>query len=671
MRTAPALLDFLSPVSVIPGTGPKRISALLESGISTVGDLLYHFPRRYVDRSVITPISDTGPNLGLSVTLCGTIGAVTVERGKKERLRAVLYDDTGTIDLLWFQGIRFMRNAVRTGTKVIATGKVSSFNDLQIIHPSIESVDSVAALPVLPLYGLTTAMRDAGIRQHLRRKMIQWVLKNCIHYPHSLPAAIEKRHAFPPIERCLAELHFPTSMAALDSFRERIKFEELYKLALDLHFNRRKFHLPGRTVSPGALHDRFVASLPFTLTADQQRAVHILLDDCASSRRMHRLLQGDVGCGKTVVAFIAALPSLANGLQVVWMAPTEILAEQTWKTVSSWLEPLGFDAALFTGSSKGSQEYPSLCKALADGTCQFVVGTHALFQPGISYHEVGIFIIDEQHRFGANQRLQLHEKDNAADFLLMSATPIPQTLAQTLYGDLDIVSIRSLPPGRRTVSTHCVMPEKRNAMETFIADELSKGRQCFYIVPRIEKDESTDDLAAAVVDIETAYARLTSGTLRPFSASFVHGKVDIREKTRTLDAFYSGRDRILVATSVVEVGINVPNATVIVIENPERFGLAQLHQLRGRVGRGTDVSWCFLMVSEPIDSQTLQKLSRFCKMHDGFAVAELDLDHRGPGEINGYRQSGWDDLIMADILRDTGLFATIRQEIGQLLSEHL
>lgn len=673
MRTAPAMLDFLSPLSIIPGMGPKRMAAFSDAGITTVGDLLYRFPGRYIDRSIITPVKNAPLHIDSTVTVAGTIESVKIERGKKSRLRAQLTDATGTLELLWFQGVEFQRQKVTKGMHCIATGKISSFNGIQIVHPAIEECPGethVPAQPVLPLYRLTSAMRETGVHQAFRRKIILWILKQCQHYPETLPASIDDRHGFPPVATCLNELHFPTSLQHLDRYKERIRYEELYRLALDLHFNRTKFRLPGRALTPSPLREKFEATLPFTLTNGQHEAIDLLLHDCASPRRMHRLLQGDVGSGKTVVGFMATLPSLANGLQVVWMAPTELLAEQTWATINTWLIPLGCKAALFTGSSRNSSDYHALCTSLANGSCQFVVGTHALFQPAINFHKVGIFIIDEQHRFGANQRLTLHEKDNAADFLLMSATPIPQTLAQTLYGDLDIVSIRDLPPGRQHVSTHCVEPQKRLAMEEFIAGHLETGKQCFYIVPRIEGDDTSDDTPPDIADIESAFRRITRGVLGPFSTSYIHGKRDSTTKSTILRDFSTGKLSILLATTVVEVGINVPNASIIVIENAEHFGLAQLHQLRGRVGRGSAPAWCFLMLSEECTAETRQRLRTFCSMHNGFSVAELDLQHRGPGEVTGFRQSGWDDLIMADILRDAELFASIRREIDHLLKRH-
>lgn len=674
-RTTAAMLDFLTPVSVVPGTGPKRIAALQESGITTVGDLLYRFPRRYLDRSYITPLGELHRYIDEGRTVCGTVDTVRFERGRRSRLRAKLTDESGSIELLWFQGVSFYRHSLKKGQRIIATGKVSRFSGLQMVHPLFETVpagSTGAPVPVLPLYGLSGAMREATAGQRYLQKSMQWLFKNLKHYPQSLPEVLVKRHSFPPLETCLRELHFPTDCSQLDRYRERLRYEELYRLALTLHFSRKKFQLPGRPVNRGALLEQFLKTLPFTLTEDQHGAVDILVSDCAAPHRMHRLLQGDVGSGKTVVAFAAALPALAAGLQVVWMAPTEILAVQTWNTVSAWLAPLGYTADLFTAATASGKEHLQHRQQIASGTARFIVGTHALLQPSVAFHAVGLVVIDEQHRFGARQRLELHGKDDKADFLMLSATPIPQTLASTLYGDLDLITLHTLPPGRLPIATHLVPDEKRGDMEQFIKERLDAGEQCYYIVPRIDEDETEEESGSSrrLRSLDTTFAELTKGAFSGIPAAFMHGKVESAEKERILGEFLQGTIRLLVATTVLEVGIDAQHATVIVIENSERFGLAQLHQLRGRVGRGNRKSYCFLLSDPAIPPETRVRLQKFSREHDGFAVAEMDLQQRGPGEVSGYKQSGWDDLVFADILRDAPLFSEIRNEISEFLSRH-
>ena len=672
-RTTAAMLDFLTPVSVLPGTGPKRLVAFHECGMETLGDLLYRFPRRYLDRSEVTPLGVIRKKVGRQCTVCGTVETVRFERGRRGRLRALLADGSGSIELLWFQGVSFYRKSLKKGQRIIATGKVSRFAGFQMVHPVFETVPADAQgaqVPVVPLYGLTGSMREAMIGQRFLQKCMQWVFWNLKHYPQSLPGPVVEQYGFPPLESCLREMHFPTDLSALDRFRDRLRYEELYRLALTLHFSRKKFLLPGRRLAGGELVKRFLSLLPFTLTEDQRMAAGVLLDDCASARRMHRLLQGDVGSGKTVVAFMAALPALNEGLQVVWMAPTEILALQTCRKINEWLEPLGFSAELLTGGSAAQKNHHSLRQRIASGEARFIVGTHALLQPSVTFRAAGLLVIDEQHRFGARQRLLLHEKDDKADFLLLSATPIPRTLAQTLYGDLDMVTLRSLPPGRKPVATHLVPEAKRKEMERFIGERIAAGEQSYYVVPRVGQDESVDETAPRLKSLDATFEQLTKGSFREAPAAFIHGKLESAEKERVVDGFLRGEIRLLVATSVIEVGIDAPDATIMVVENCERFGLAQLHQMRGRVGRSGKQSYCFLLAGSGITSETESRMKDFCRQHDGFAVAELDLKLRGPGEVSGYRQTGWEEMALGDILRDAPLFARIRSDLEKFLSAH-
>lgn len=671
-RTAPAMLDFLSPLSLVPGMGPKRIAALQESEVVTIGDLLYRFPRRYLDRSEIIPISQLSSFEGEKVTIRGTIDKISMERGRRPRLRVLLADTTGTIELLWFQGVSWLRKSLRKQQRCLVTGTISRFTRLQIVHPLLETLTEKkeqGVPPIIPLYRLTESMREAGMGQRFLQKTVLWILKNLKHYPQILPEPIARNHPFPPLDECIRELHFPTDITAIEPYRDRIRFEELYQLALTLRLNRSKLLQPGRSYAAGTLVERFRKTLTFILTEEQEKAVEVLLGDCAAPQRMHRLLQGDVGSGKTVVAFLAALPALNSGYQVVWMTPTELLARQTFEKLTQWLIPFGYTTELLTAAKNaGNSELIFIRQRIASGKAAVVVGTHALLQPSVHFNNVGIFVIDEQHRFGARQRLSLSEKDSGADLLVMSATPIPRTLAQTLYNDLDVVTISSLPPGRQPVATHLVPESKRFEMEHFIKSRLRQGEQAYYIVPRIE--ESENENAPPVQSLEKTFTALTSGTFHDCSASFIHGKLDTKTKTARLGAFSRGTTALLVATSVVEVGIDVPDATIIVIENSERFGLAQLHQLRGRVGRGAKKSYCFLLTIAPAGSDTALRLKSFCSQHDGFAVAEMDLRNRGPGEVTGFKQSGWENLIVADILHDADLFSQIIKEIDEQLFKY-
>ncbi len=659
-------LDFLSPLEVVPGLGPRRVVALNEAGLSTLGDLLYHLPRRYIDRSVITPIAETANRLNQRCCIVGTVTRTRVERGRRSRFRIQVTDESGSIEALWFEGISYFRQSIRTGMKAFLAGVVSRYTGVQMVHPAFEPLSANAdkpATPYVPVYPLTAGMREAGLAQKQLNKTIQWALKSCKHYPQMLPAQLERKKAFPPLADCLSNIHMPQTLQNLGQYRERLVYEELYQLALTLRWSKAAFAKPGRAAEPGDLLERLTGALPFKLTIDQLEAIAVLHRDAASPRRMHRLLQGDVGAGKTIVAFCACLPALNSKLQAAWLAPTEILARQTYALIREWLGPFSMHTELLTGATP-PKEKRRIVAALHAGKINFIVGTHALLQESMRFYRLGAIVIDEQHKFGARQRLTMQEKDPAADFLLMSATPIPQTLAKTLYDDLDLVTIRSRPHGRSPVKTRIVPETKRPDMLAFIAEQTAAhDAQAFYIAPRIEQNDESD----GVSDAATVYKELVSGPLSGIPVGIVHGRLPVGDRDRVMRSFAEGTLRVLIATTVVEVGIDVPGATIMVIDNPERFGLSQLHQLRGRIGRGTRESYCFLLAKSDMDQTAQQRLSHFCSTTDGFALAELDLRYRGPGETAGFRQSGWSDLKMADILRDADLFREIQDELDALL----
>jgi ATP-dependent DNA helicase RecG len=665
-RTMSAMLDFLSPISVIPGMGEKRVQAMTESGIETLGDLLYWFPIRYIDRSTITPINKLCQFLNSTCTVIGKVEIIRVEHGRRGRLRVKICDESGSMELLWFRGVQFFSKSIHKDEVLLVTGKATQYGHFQMVHPTIETLKGTnkPERMILPYYSVTSVMKEAGIQQKLLQKAILWILKNLKHFPQMLPGPIEKKKNFLPLQICLTGIHTPESLDNIDIHKERIKYEELYKLALTLRLSRKKFALPGRIMKPGPLPERMRAKLPFKLTSEQEKAINILFQDAASPCRMHRLLQGDVGSGKTLVAFFSSLAALNQGLQVAWLTPTDVLAKQTFRLVSSWLEPLGFSTSLLK-SGLPAQQKQSIISCLASGATNCVIGTHALLQPSVKFNTLGMIIIDEQHKFGAQQRLTMQEKDPASDFLLMSATPIPQTLAKTLYGDLDIVSICKSPEGRGEISTHIVPDFKRNDMEQFVLGQLNQGVQAYYIVPRIEHDDELEN--TAIKDIESTYATLTTGTFSSVTVAHLHGKLGNDEKELVMDNFINGSVKLLLATSVVEVGIDVSNAIIIIIENAERFGLAQLHQLRGRVGRGPKKSFCFLLLAQSADSEAQERVKEFCKLSDGFKIAELDLRFRGPGEITGFKQSGWYELVFADIIKDADLFKEIQRDLDTIL----
>ncbi|MBD3322624.1 MAG: DEAD/DEAH box helicase [Chitinivibrionales bacterium] len=660
-------LDFLSPLSSVPGFGARRVAACKESGIETIGDLLYRFPLRYIDRSVITPLGSIHNQLDVRCSVVGTITRTRVEKGRKSRLRICVEDDSGSIEALWFHGISYMRTVLHAGKRVMMTGKVGLFGKYQMVHPDVEFLGKNQArteAPFLPVYPISMAMRDATVNQKTIQKAIRWAVQSLKHFPQILPAPLENEKQLPPLKECLTKIHLPDNPDNLDRYRERIKYEELYQLALSLRWSRRKFALPGRPLDPGPLLSRLESSLPFALTDEQKKAVAVLYKDAAGDLRMHRILQGDVGSGKTIVALCACLPALNMGHQVVWMVPTDVLATQTHRTIAAFLKPLEIEVSLLK-RTVGSSEKRQVVAGLKNGTVRFVVGTHALLQTSINIARLGMIVIDEQHRFGVRQRLALQEKDPASDFLLMSATPIPQTMAKTLYGDLDIVSLTEQPVKKKPVRTHLVPEEKRKDMEQFVLEQITEGKgQAFYIAPRIESEYCKED---GVGDVSTLFSRLTGGVFESVPVGMLHGRLPAEEKEKVMQQFVGGDIRMLVSTTVVEVGVDVPAADIIIIENAEQFGLSQLHQLRGRVGRAGQQAYCFLMASFEQGSIAARRLKYFCAEHDGFSIAEKDLKLRGPGEVIGMRQSGWDDLVMADIVRDAHIFREIQEKLDTLL----
>ncbi len=670
-RSIDTRLDFLSPTSVIAGLGRKRVAALSDAGIATVGDLLYRFPLRYVDRSTITPIAQCGQKIGALASVIGNITASRVERGRKSRFRIRLTDESGSMEALWFAGIPYLRKALCTGQRVLCTGVISYHTGVQMVHPSLERVGGdakAAAIPFLPVYSLSLVMKEAGIHQKLMQKIVLWTLDNIRHFPCVLPAALEQKRSFPPLHACLREMHMPANPANLDIFKSRLIYEELYRLAITLRWSKRKFALPGRSLCAGSLYTDAVRALPFSLTADQENAVSVLHADSAAPARMHRLLQGDVGSGKTAVAFLSCIPALDRGMQVAWMTPTEILARQAHATLAGWLGKINITPDILLGQSP-AEDKRRVQAGCAGGAVRFVVGTHALLSPQVTFSKLGMIVIDEQHKFGARQRLALAEKDPKADMLVISATPIPQTLAKTLYGDLDVVSIRSILEGRKPVNTHLVPESKRSDMERFILKEvLDNCGQALYVAPRIDADDVRDD-GLEPKDVHSVLDSLRAGPLAPLAMELIHGAMDSSQLQSIMHRFSTGAIKVLVSTTVVEVGMDVPAATVLVVENAERFGLSQLHQLRGRVGRSARQSYCFLLAHAPEDSEAMVRLSYFCSHHNGFEIADQDMLMRGPGEVTGFRQSGWEDLILADMVRDAGLFREIQKDIERLFAD--
>ncbi|MDR2591646.1 MAG: ATP-dependent DNA helicase RecG [Chitinispirillales bacterium] len=695
-KVAASQLDFLSPITYIPKLGPKRVAALEAVGIKNIEELLRYYPVKYIDRSKVIDISDIGKDVNINkddkITVIGTVDTARHEFYGRPKFRVTVRGEGGgALDAFWY--IRGMKIGV--GERLMLTGGVTVGKGGRpvMIHPVFEKLaDGVAVRPVLAVYAIREPMREAGVNQKLLRYAMEWALGNVCSYPRSLPDVIEKGKGFPPLRDCLRQVHLPDDLSGLGAYKARLKYEELYEIARDLRWSRRKFALPGYSMSPGDLADRLRAALPFTLTESQEAAVRVLYGDAARPARMHRLLQGDVGSGKTVTALFAALPALNSGRQVAWMAPTEILAKQTKSAVEGCLAGLGIRVG-YVGAGDAPEKRRTLGD-LASGELRFAVGTHALFMPSVRFRNLGMVIIDEQHKFGAAQRLKLQEKGPASDFLLMSATPIPQTLAKTLYGDLDVVEIGSRP-SMAPVSTHIVPEGKRAGMEGFILERIGAGARAFYVVPRIDQqpsDDSEDEGGDGVKDgargrkaadgcdhsgalpvktVDSVAEALGRGPLSSAPIHKLHGRMSADERDAAICAFKDGPPGVLVSTTIVEVGIDVADAAVMVIENPEFFGLAQLHQIRGRVGRGSAASHCFLLPGPGAcrDARTMERLKFLCGCSNGFEIAEWDLRNRGPGDAAGYRQSGWDDLAAADILEDAGMFREILSEMDILFAK--
>jgi ATP-dependent DNA helicase RecG len=672
-----AIQEFLDTnITYLSGVGPKRAELLnKELNIFTFRDLIYFFPYKYIDRTRFYKIAELDPDLPY-VQVKGIIkGYVTEGFGQTKRLAADFQDETGTVKLVWFKGGKWITGSYAPGIEYIIFGKPSVFNGLiNIVHPEIEAADKMAERLNSALqaqYSTTEKLKNQFLTSKTISKLIGILLKQIkFRIPESLPEYIITKYKLFPLHESLHKIHFPANPEELEKARYRLKFEELFYIQLNLlrFKTNRNLKIKGFVFSNvGENFNNFYHNnLPFKLTEAQKRVMKEIRKDLGSGKQMNRLLQGDVGSGKTLVALMSMLIALDNGYQACIMAPTEILARQHYHTISGLLEGIDIKIRLLTGSSKRTSR-KSIAESLLDKSLNILIGTHALLEDNVQFSNLGLVIIDEQHRFGVAQRARLWQKNlNPPHILVMTATPIPRTLAMTLYGDLDVSVIDEMPPGRIPIKTMHFTDSERNKVFGFIRNQISEHRQIYFVYPLIKESETMD-----YKDLEDGWDTISRVFPSPqYCISIVHGKMTPAEKEMSMKLFKDGHAHILIATTVIEVGVDIPNATVMVIESAERFGLSQLHQLRGRVGRGADQSYCILMSSDKLSREAAKRIEVMIKTNDGFEIAETDLQLRGPGDIEGTQQSGIPfDLKIANLGKDGQIIEYVRRIAEEILNK--
>ena len=666
-----------SSIEFLKGVGPAKGDLLKkELGIFTFQDLLMHFPYRYVDKTQFHKIKDIGSNSDV-VQLRGILRRIdAVGDGRKKRLTGKLRDDTGAIELVWFKGVFWLEKNLVIGQEYVVFGRVNSFRGkLNIPHPEIEPVsleNNTRTTTFAPVYPSTDKLNAKNLDAKGQRKLTETLFEKISEkdISENLPEYLIQKFKFPSRYQALKNIHFPETQKELDLARNRLKFEELFFLQLRLLQirRRRKDAIKGfKFPTIGNYFNRFFKEkLPFELTGAQKRVLKEIRHDLGVGIQMNRLLQGDVGSGKTIVGLMCMLIALDNGFQSALMAPTEILAQQHFISISEYVEGLDINVGFLSGSVKGKRR-KELLQLLEDGEIHILIGTHALIEDPVKFKNLGLAITDEQHRFGVAQRARLWKKSigNPPHILVMTATPIPRTLAMTLYGDLDVSVIDELPPGRKDIKTVHRTENHRLRVTGFMKEEISKGRQTYVVFPLIEESEKLD-----LQNLEQGYENLLRDFPMPdYQISVVHGRMKSKDKDFEMQRFVKGETQIMVATTVIEVGVNVPNASVMIIENTERFGLSQLHQLRGRVGRGAEQSFCILMSSFKLSTEARERIQTMVRTNNGFDIAEADLRLRGPGNIEGTQQSGILNFKIADLARDGRILQTAREVAARILDD--
>jgi ATP-dependent DNA helicase RecG len=660
--------DFLSqPIEYAKGVGPVKGDTLKkECSVFSYQDLLNYYPYRYIDRSTFQKISDIREE-GNFVQLMGTIIGIQIHGEKRRaRLSALLQDQTGTIELVWFQGLKWISESLGQGKEYVVFGRVSQFNQrFNIAHPEIELLSDFQSNPrekYQPLYSSTEKMKVKGLDSRGLARIVKGLMPQLYNnVPDTLPEWLLKYAELIPRWEAYRYIHFPESEDLMEKAKFRLKYEELFLLQLHLISIRqtRKVTVSGIRFSiVGDFFNTFYHNnIPFELTSAQKRVMKEIRADMRSGRQMNRMLQGDVGSGKTLVALMASLIAIDNGYQAAFMVPTEILAYQHYRTILKFLSGLDIRTELLTGSTRMA-ERKKILEGLKSGEVHLLIGTHSLIEETVAFSKLGFAVIDEQHRFGVEQRAKLWKRgDTSPHVLVMTATPIPRTLAMTLYGDLDYSVLDEMPPGRKPVKTLHYFDAKRNLVFDFMKAQIAMGRQIYVVYPLIEESEKLD-----LKDLTDGYESITRAFPLPqYAVSIVHGRMLPEAKDFEMSRFVKGETQIMVSTTVIEVGVDVPNASVMVIESAQRFGLSQLHQLRGRVGRGADQSYCLLMTDYELSAEAKKRIATMVETNDGFKIADVDLSLRGPGDLYGTRQSGLPDLKIADLAKDDKILKAARE----------
>lgn len=665
-----------SPIKYLKGVGPAREKIIKqELGLNNFEDVLYYFPFRYIDRSKFYKISEIRENMPY-VQLKGRISEMqTIGQGHGARLTAVLRDDTGMLELVWFRGIKWVKEAILPGKEYVVFGKPNLFNrKFNIPHPEVDELTKVKSSQVQvqlqPFYNVTEKLRKANIDTKgiakIQRGLMELIPNNILE---NLSNELLEKYQLVNREQALRFIHFPPNVQAIQAAQKRLKFEELFFIQLHLIKSKLIRAHKNKGVAFSKVGDSFnefyKEHLPFELTGAQKKVLREIRQDTGSGKQMNRLLQGDVGSGKTLVALMCMLLANDNGFQSCIMAPTEILANQHFEGISEFLAEMDIKIGLLTGSTK-KKDRRILHESLLNGELKILIGTHALLEDIVQFNNLGLVVIDEQHRFGVAQRAKLWQKSLIPPHVLvMTATPIPRTLAMTLYGDLDYSVIDELPPGRKSIKTYHYYDKDRFKVFGFIKKQVDMGRQVYIVYPLIEESENMD-----LKDLNDGFESIKRSFPSPqYHVSIVHGKMKAADKDFEMQRFAKGETQIMVATTVIEVGVNVPNATVMIIENAERFGLSQLHQLRGRVGRGGDQSYCILMTSYKMTAEGKTRMKTMVDTTDGFKIADVDLKLRGPGDLQGTQQSGVLDLKIADLIKDEAILKAARKEAIAILED--